>query len=332
MAEVKQWPWLLNQPFPEDVGYPAEIVRGQHFDATSGGNGVSSPRALKVVAQPAPDGTVQILPGGGTAVSNYAGVENQSYQATNFQPYTLTVPPTGSSSGGRHDLVIQRFLDPQFEDHPEVAGELTPEVAATLDFWWFEVLTGQSSTSQFDFPHVKLAHIRRPANTTIVDPSHIVDLRELANPKTWLHMEARNLNIAETQSLHTGSTTWPTPATHTVRFPLWATRIQVSAGVEMARAHATAGDAGVATGNFLIYFIHPDGTEISTQQTDWRTGGDQDRERFNILLSHQLAVPAKFRGQDVRIEFRARKYGGPNVYADGATSYRIQVYFEQEIA
>lgn len=332
MADVKQWPWLLNQPFPEDMGYPAEIVRGQHFDSTSGGNGVSSPRALKVQAQPAPDGTVQILPGGGTAVSNYAGVENQSYQATNFKPYTLDIPPTGSSSGGRHDLIIQRFLDPQYEKHPGADGELTPEVAATLDFWWFEVFEGRAADTKFSFPHVKLAHIKRPANTTIVEDSHITDLRELANPKSDWHVEGRNINIAETESLHTGSEVWPSSATHYARFPEFATRMQISAGVEMARAHATAGDRGIATGNFLVYFVHPDGTEIRTQQTDWRTSGDEDREKLNILLSHQLAVPAKFRGEDIRIEFRARKYGGPNVYADGATSYKIQIYFEQEIA
>src|SRR5699024_7372224 len=123
MADVKNWPWLLNQPFPEDVGYPAEIVRGPHLDATSGGNGVASPRALKVVAHEAPDGTVQILPGGGTAVSNYPGVENQSHQATSFQPYALTIPPTGSSSGGRRALVIQRLFDPQFEDNRPDAGD-----------------------------------------------------------------------------------------------------------------------------------------------------------------------------------------------------------------
>lgn len=330
MAEMKRWPMALNQP---GFKYPAEYFRGQHFDATSGGTGVSAPTALRVEAQTAPDNTVRILPGGGTAATTYPGQENQSYQATNFQPAILEMDPVGSSSDGRHDLVIMRFFDPDHEDnYPGIDGEITEEVAKTLDFWWFEVYQGRSSATKFDFPHVKLAHIRREPNTTIVRPEHITDLRRLAAPKTWLHMEARNINIAETQSLHTGSIVWPKTATHTVRFPEFATRMQISAGVEMARSHATAGDRSIASGNLLVYFIHPDGTEIRTQQTDWRTGGDQDRERFNILVSHQLAVPSKFRDEDIRIEFRARKYRGPNVYADGATSHRILVYFEQEIA
>jgi len=332
MADVKNWPWLLNQPFPEDVGYPAEIVRGQHFDATSGGNGVSSPRALKVVAQEAPDGTVQILPGGGTAVSNYPGVENQSYQATNFQPYTLTIPPTGSSSGGRHDLVIQRFLDPQFEDHPDADGELTPETAAMLDFWWFEVHQGKAATTKLDFPHVKLAHIKRPANTTIVEDPHIIDLRELANPKNHLHMRANNLNMADEQSLHTGSEVWPENATHTVRVPEWATHMQIHATVGMVRSHASAGDAGVARGNFQFRLTAPDGTQSTTQQAEWSTAGDQDSERFTIVLGHNLAVREQARGQECTIDLLARKYFGPNVYADGATSWIVQVFFEQEVA
>lgn len=330
MAELRRVPWMLNQP---GACYPAEYLRAQHHDATSGGTGVSTPEALKVEAQEAPDGSVRIAPGGGTAKSTYPGQENQSYQATNFQPYRFEIEPTGSASKGRHDLLIQRFIDPEHEDVPGYDGEypIPKSTAQEMDFWWFEVYQGRSSKTEFDFPHVKLAHIRREPNKTIIEPSDITDLRRLAAPKTWLHMKARNLNIAETQSLHTGSKVWPTPQTHTVTFPQWATRLHVNATVGMARSHATAGDRGVASGNFLVFFIHPDGTEINTQQTDWRTAGDQDRERFNIVLAHTLKIPKKFRGEDITVEYRARKYGGPNVYADGATSYLTQVYFEQDV-
>lgn len=333
MADITNWPWAINQELPEGYGYPAEALRAQHYDATSGGTGVSSPTALKVVASDAPDNQFHVIPGGGTAVSTYAGQENQSYQGAFFRRESYELDSTGSSSGGRHDLVIQRFIDPDHEDVPGYEGEypIPPEVAVDMKFYWIEVLQGRSSTTELPYPHVKLAHIRRGPNQTIVRPEDIVDLRKLATPKTWLHMTARNLNIAETESLHTGSKTWPTPATHTVRIPEWATRMQIQASVFMARSHASAGDAGVASGNFQLFLIH-DGEEQATQQTDWRTGGDQDRERFNILLAHRLHVRKSFRGQDVRVELRARKYGGPNVYADGATSFLVQIYFEQEIA
>lgn len=329
MADVKQWPWLLNQRFPEYMGYPAEIVRGQHFDATSGGNGVSSPRALKVVAQEAPDGTAQILPGGGTAVSNYAGVENQSYQATNFKPYTLDIPPTGSSSGGRHDLIIQRFLDPQYEKHPDADGALTPEVAATLDFWWFEVVQGRSADTKFSFPHVKLAHLKRPANTTIVEDSHITDLRKLANPKTWLHMRANNMITPDTQSLHSESTIWPTDATHTMRIPEYATRVQIWGNWASALAVGDSTSEGVV----VIALAHPDGSEIRTQQSRWRnTRTGSSSQTLDIMLGDSRPVPEKFRGQTVTVEMRGTKTRGPNVYMDGNSSWSVQLYFEQEIA
>lgn len=332
LSEIPQGrvPWMINQPGLE---YPAEIVRAQHYDATSGGNGVSSPDSMRVTAQPAPDGTVQIGTGGATLRSNYVGQANQSYQVMNFTPQTLTVPPTGSASAGRHDLLIARVIDPDHEDHPdfEGGGAIPEETAPTLDYWRYELHQGRDSRATFPYPHVKLAHIRRGPNQTIVRPQDIRDLRELANPKKDWHVEGRNISIAETEPLHTGTTVWPSAATHTARFPEFATRMKVIAGVEMARSHDTVGDRGAASGNFLVYFIHPDGTEINTQQTDWRTSGDEDREKLNILLTHQLRVPEKFRGEDIRVEFRARKYSGPNVYADGATSYRLQLYFEQEI-
>lgn len=331
MADVKQWPWLLNQPFPEDMGYPAEIVRGQHFDATSGGNGVSSPRALKVQAQAAPDGTVQILPGGGTAVSNYAGVENQSYQATNFQPYTLDIPPTGSSSGGRHDLIIQRFLDPQYEDHPDADGELTPETAATLDFWWFEVHQGKSATTKFDFPHVKLAGIKRPANTTIVEDSHITDLRELANPKNHLHMRANNLKIADTVQLGSSDRVWPADATHTVRFPEFATRMKIMATWATVRSGSTTG-SNRAEGRVQVRLTHPNGDTQLTQMSEWRTPGDEANARFTFVLADSLGVRNSFRGQEIKVELVGRKYSGPNVFMDGVSSWAVQLYFEQEIS
>lgn len=181
MADLKNWPWALNQP---GYDYPAEYIRSEHNSATSGGNGVSSPTAMKVEAQTAPDGTVRIRPGGASVVSTYAGQEGQSYYSPEFQSKTLTVPPTGSSSGGRTDLIVRRVLDPDHEAHPEHSGEMTEEAAQDLDFQWYELIQGATASTSLSYPHVKLAEIRRPANTTIVNTSHIVDVRVLADPQS----------------------------------------------------------------------------------------------------------------------------------------------------
>lgn len=326
--EIKRWPWALNQP---GYKYPAEIVRGKHFAATGGGTGVDHPLALKVEAQEAPDNTVRIRPGGGTAKTTYPGQGNQSYQATSFQPVNVEFEPTGSSSGGRHDLLIQRFLDPDHEDHPDVPSsvELTEEIAKDLDFWWFEVYQGRSSRTEFDFPHVKLAHIRRGPNKTIIEPGDIVDLRQLAAPKTWLHMKADNLNVSDKQSLHSARRVWPRHLVHEVTIPEWATYFQHLVMVNQISSHPTAGDQKDAAGGLKFYLIHPDGTELTTQNTTWRTIGELDKERFSIGLAGSKAIPAKFRGETVRVETVGWKTRGPNVYADGPTNWSVQIYFEQ---
>src|SRR5699024_337921 len=187
--------------------------------------------SMRVTAQPAPDGTVQIGTGGATLRSNYVGQANQSYQVMNFTPQTLTVPPTGSASAGRHDLLIARVIDPDHEDHPdfEGGGAIPEETAPTLDYWRYELHQGRDSRATFPYPHVKLAHIRRGPNQTIVRPQDIHDLRKLAAPKTWLHMRSANLYRSETQSLHTDSTVWPTTATHSVDITEWAEDVQIDA-------------------------------------------------------------------------------------------------------
>lgn len=331
MATVfKRWPYALNQP---GYDYPAEYFRAQHFDATSGGNGVSSPAACKVVAQQAPDGTVLILPGGATAVSTYAGAENQSYQMTVFQPIAFEIPPTGSGSGGRHDLLVLRVSDPQYGDYPPGAPrrELTAEEAAEYDFWYPHLIQGTNANPNLDYPHVRLAHIRRNPNTTVVTDDDIVDIRKLAAPKTWLHMRANNLNMADAQSLHTGTSVWPTEATHTVRIPEFATRVQIHAAWGTVHTHRQASDHGPASGQVTVALVLPGDSTITTQQSTWRTDPGQGYNRFSIVLGDNRPIPERFRGQEVRVELRGNKTYGPNVYMDGDSSWTVQLYFEQEI-
>lgn len=328
MAELRKWPMALNQP---GYDYPAELFRAQYYGSTSGGNGVSDPGALKVTAQPAPDGTVSIVPGGAYARSTYAGASGQSYYTHNFQPFTLTIPPTGSASDGRHDLVILRVCDPQYDQHPDhPGGEISEEEAANYDFWWFEIHQGRAVRTAFDFPHVKLAHIRRGANQTIVRPQDIYDLRELANPKTAVHPHALNMPAGTNQSVHTGSTVWPTLSTHTAHIPEFATQAKVIAGWNQLHAHREAGSAAPAHGNARIG-LSLGGETIYTQQTHWNTTGDQNFERFGIALADTVSIPEHFRGEDVTVQFFATKYPGPNAYVDSNSSTSLTLFFEQGV-
>lgn len=328
MADVLSAPLGLNQA---GLLYPAEYLRAQQYAATSGGNGVDTPDALKVVAQSAPDGSVSVVPGGATLRSTYAGAQNQSYHGAKFAPSTLTVPPTGSASGGRHDLVVMRVHDPQYGDVPDgwPGGEVSEGQAAEFDYLPFQILEGKSASTKLDFPHVKLAHIRRGPNQTIVRPEDIVDLRELADPQIKPHIRGNNLVSDDTQSLHTGSTVWPTDATHTVRVPEFATKFTALGNWSNIRTQSST----LVRGLVRIFLVHPDGTEISTQESRWRLSGGANRETRNIVLSDgNRPIPEKFRGQDCRLEMRGTKLEGPNVYMDGNSSWSLQLFFEQEIA
>lgn len=332
MANRKVWP--MNQEWPLGDGYGAQIERAAHFAKTSGGTGVDHPTASKVVAQEAPDNTVLILPGGGSIKSPYPGAEGQSYYVPHMEPITLELPPTGSSSAGRHDLLVMRMHDPEYGDYPPGAPqrELTPEEAAQYDFWYPHIEPGFSSYRELDYPHYRLAHIRRAPNTTIITDDDIHDLRKLANPQKDIHMFARNLYLSEEQSLHSAERVWPEVGTHTAYIPEYATHMYLQASWGTVRSHEESGSGRLAQGWVQVHFIHPDGERLIGQQASWNTSGDQNRERFNIVLGDQRPIPAKFRDQDVTVEFRGRKTNvGPNIYMDGDSSISLIANFKQEI-
>lgn len=302
MVELKRWPLALNQP---GYTYPAEHLRAQHHDETSGGNGVGSPTALKVQAQPAPDGTVNIVPGGATIKLTYAGAEGQSYHAWEPSPATLTVPPTGSSPGGRHDLVFLRAYDPQYADYPPGAPqrELTAEEAAEYDFLAFEVLQGASATENLDFPHVKLAHIRRGPNQTIVRPQDIHDLRELAAPKTLVVPLVKNIAYDTHTAGRTGN--YNTLAEFQVDVPDWATTAVVDG--TLAGCFVEHPNGGV-TGNFdfdgLGSFVG--GSQGDFQQTGWGAAGSVAYERIDFHAGGQVRIDPERRGTAQRVRLRVR--------------------------
>lgn len=297
MAATPQYAWAMNQA---GVKLPAEILRGQHYDATSGGTGVGSPRALKVLPQAAPDNTVMILPGGGTAVSTYAGHENQSYQATNFKPQTLEIQPTGSSAGGRTDLIIQRFLDPNMEPHPDHTGDypIPAEIAKDLWYWRFECKPGMDRTAKLDYPHVKLSELNRPANTTIVNDSHITDLRQLANAQS--HRAKYDQMVGErTEVKRTGS--WNTLTEVLVEVPEWATHAAIDVSIGGAYMKGVAGRGALGMTGL--------GNTSSQGHTPWwEARGDANgfRRIPYIQAGRKLNVREEYRGTTATIYIIAR--------------------------
>lgn len=321
MADLKRWPWALNQPGHD---YPAENLRAQHFDATSGGNGVGSPTACKVVAQPAADGTVSILPGGATARSTYAGAEGQSYHMHVFSPIVVEVPPTGSASGGRHDLLVLRVSDPQYGDYPPGAPrrELTAEEAAGYDFWYPHLIQGTSANQQLDYPHVKLAHIRRGPNQTIVTDNDIHDLRVLAKGKSERFIDFSH--PSRTEDLVLGGSYF-TAGTISVPVPEWATVAKVKAdmsGIPVLRGWA----ASRFNGRFPS-FANLESTVMRGHAYDLTHAGT-----MSGFTARTVTIPPSRRGTVQDFEFRIQWHDALDnalVRVDGGTSLALDVTFEQ---
>lgn len=304
MSAVNGFPLMLNQEVPLGYGYPAEAFRAEHYAATSGGNGVGSPTALKVHAQPAPDGTIRTNPGGATLKSTYAGQDEQSYH-TYFGPRTVSVSPTGSSAGGRTDLVVVQLCDPEHDNHWSYDGEypIPADVAKDMEFQRIHVLEGRDRTAHLDFPHALLAEINRPPNTTIVEPSHITDLRMLANPKTLMVPLVKNIGSADTHVAgRTGN--YNTLAEFQVDVPEWATTAVVDA--TLAGCFTRHPNGGVV-GNFDFSGLgSAAGGEGGFTQTGWGAAGSVAYERIDFHAGGEVLIDPERRGTNQRINLRVR--------------------------
>lgn len=321
---TKNWPWALNQP---GYKYPAEMLRAQHYSKTSGGNGVSSPTALKVKAQPAPDGTVQVGPGGADAVSTYAGQIDQSYFAMNFQTQNVAVAPTGSASGGRTDLLVLRICDPENDEHPDAPGEITAAQAADLSFWWFEVLQGVSFGATLPYPHVPLAEIRRPANTTIVAPEHIIDVRSLSNPQTDSAVITDVHGTSAPSDMGANNGSWFTAFTQHIVVPEWCNKFVIQ-----AQAAGMYWTGGFGRGDFSI---NAAGIGSNDNSVPFRFSG-ADSQGF--IDTHTTAIGSfepSGRGRPREINYRFRNLqssaDGSRIRPTSSTRFTLNVQFLQVV-
>lgn len=322
MAELKNWPLALNQP---GFDYPAEYFRSEHYSATSGGNGVSSPTAMKVEAQTAPDGTVRIRPGGSSVVSTYPGQGGQSYFSPEFRSKTLTVPPTGSSSGGRTDLIVRRVLDPDHEAHPEHSGEMTEEAAQDLDFQWYELIQGADASTKLSYPHVKLAEIRRPANTTIVNTSHIVDLRELADPKLTSEVITYAHGSSAPSDMGTNNGSWFTASTTHIVVPEWCNKFIIQ-----AQAAGMYWTGGFGRGDFSINMA---GLGSNENSVPFRFSGADSQGFIDTHTTAHGGFEPSGRGRPREVNFRFRNLTSSaddsRIRPTSATRFTLNVQFLQ---
>lgn len=161
----------------------ASQIRTLVYAATEGREGVFNATHLAIKAQGAPDDTIFALPGAYVINAKHLGGDFESYIGK-IQTAETSLPISNvSSSGPRTDLVILRIENPYVTGsgvwaspsdeqegpyaHVRVIENVTPNINHVVA--WNSTWTA-----------IPLARITRPANTTIVQQSHIVDLRSIA--------------------------------------------------------------------------------------------------------------------------------------------------------
>lgn len=213
-------PWFVGG----GAQHSPEIARLLAHAATAGSEGVLGPYDLKVNALAVPGGAVRVAPGGCVVLNRAAGGTSQSYVGRNTTEDQITIASTGSG-GGRSDLIVARVED------PFMAGEpwQDPADPTSGPYIFTRVIPNVSPTTttvtelNLGYSAIPLARVDVPASTGTIQASHIVDLRQLANPRRERHLVR-----------HQPSTTYEIPAdawSHwptfepQFRVPVWATHV-----------------------------------------------------------------------------------------------------------
>ena len=288
-------PWFIGL---EGVKHSAEVARTLAWAATNGASGIIKPKDLRVRALTVPGGGVRIDPGGFVIESKYAGASLQSYIGRVPTETTLDVPATGSS-GGVTRYVVARVDDP---DYP--GGGNVPEVPNDATYAR-PVLVSSLSSSRTEIP---LARIKIPANTGTITQSMITDLREVANPRTWVVDRSAPLNLVDAETLTSTSTGERFPnggGMQLIDIPQDATRCIIEA--EWLQINEPGGEAYGKC--WIEWGPLAEGSTTdrvySTQKFRWNTPGSSGSSRNIWKVSQEMWVPAEVRGTEQTFSMRA---------------------------
>ncbi len=312
-------PYFTGQ---DGVRHSAEVVRAALYASTNGAEGVSGVSDLKVQAQPVPNNTVRVIPGGALLLNRYAGAGGQSYALRNATATDVTITATGSS-GGRTDLLVARVFDTQYEGTP-------PVDANAFQYSRLAVIEGVPSNTKsardlnLAYPAVALAKITIPANTATITNAMITNLRRVAQPRRDRAMRAVFPSLRH--AIPGSYNSWPITLAQRplIYVPEWATNIDIIghiSGAKFEKGNAVDFVAGIRTG---FAGTEPGQNGIIVQDAEDTNG----RYHYSVVGSHK--IPAQFRGTDQYINLQAQRTGSTgNVYADYQTSVIIDWEFSE---
>lgn len=210
-------------------------------------SGIVSVGDLKVRQLSSPGNGVQIDQGGAVVENRYVTDSGQMYAVENVAadilgPSTTGWPATNPGVARSH-LVCVSIGDPQYSTagHPwltDANKPATPEAAQTFQYVRPIIIPNvPAGTVRVEdlpvppiYPVYALARLDLPSNWTSIADAQIVDLRNVANPRSLV----RQINVStpdnDILSVATAFTyeTWPDASDTSIYVPKWATKVYVT--------------------------------------------------------------------------------------------------------
>jgi len=290
---LKSTPWAIGGGATHD---PA-LARTLAYSALSGEQGIIQPLDLRVRQYATPSGNVAIEGGAAAVLGTYANQFGQAYVARNEGFEALGIPATTASP--RSDLIVLRIEDPEYSG-------TVPADPLTHPYAKFERIAGVSSTAttapgSYTAPHLVLARIDIPANTSAITQAMITDLRKMAKPRSKrLVLPAAGSGTETLTSTASPGQIFPAAAVWDVDVPSWATSLRIVAHWNGIFAPGTAG------AQFAAQLTPRLGAELLTggrSIVDRPTTADP--MRISTTGGTSFSIPAAMRGTQQQLQLRA---------------------------
>lgn len=317
----------------EGAEHQPSQIRLLSYGLTAGVQGVIGNADCAIKALDAPGAFIRSMPGAYNVLAKHLGGSYEGYAGSYDVQEVVAVSPVGSS-GPRADLVILRIEDPSVTG----AGEWPdPPSAAEGPYAYIRVIEGvdtdvwdvtQHEPDGDTWSAITLARIDRPANTTIVNQSHITELRSLAKiggTRTVVVSAPEPPPIAQasfmqfkasasdpnygnpsggTDTVHdylnadTLVKNWPSVATWQVPVPAWA--VECDAEFEVFNAQIITGDV---YGKMWLDF---GGTTLTFQT--YAIDYVSVPSRHNISFGRTFTIPSSLRGKVITVRTKFQSY------------------------
>lgn len=343
-------PWAVGGGaiINEDV---ARMIPYFMFNKTEGVLGATD---LEVKALATPGGSVRISPGGFVILGRGAGQFYEAYMGKNPQDHVVAVAPNNTASS-RSDLLIARIIDPYIAGSPWNI----PTDRANGPYVEPYIIQGVPSTIRTfrslgnNWSGIDLARIDIPANTSTIQQSHIVPLRnrvsaspiQVPPPTTPVPVPDVDIIInnpenefftlingpGSNQDLTTAQQNiwrnWPTAAEVTVPIPSWATTMDAQYTLYNVRVDDDVwGETRIEVGNGEAY---SPSVVYDSNPNAW--------ERIPIVAGGRIAIPTGMRGKNKRFRINSRSLDVSanhtgTLRVDRGTLIRLEVVFKEQVS